>query len=163
MENFINWLKKEKEVNTEEISTSVSVDDIINNVKAVYADKLDIQSEQQVNAAKIAAPQTKPMASPTVAGGKGQVPGPQQGKPQVAKGTLPAQKQQQQQQQPQQQQQQQQQQKPAPGQQAKPLVSDGGTVPVKIGNQTVQLPSDPAQRAKMLQAMLQRGQGQVKN
>lgn len=155
MENFINWLKKEKEVSTEEINNSSSVEDIISNVKAVYTDKLHMQSEQQVNAAKIAAPQTKPMVSPTAAGGRGQVPGPQKGKPQVAQagakpqvaqGTpQPAAQQQ-----------------PAPGQQAKPLVSDGGTVPVKIGNQTVQLPSDPAQRAKMLQAMLQRGQGQVK-
>jgi hypothetical protein len=155
MENFINWLKKEKEVSTEEINNSLSVDDIINNVKAVYADKLSIQTEEQVPAAKIPAPQTKPMSSPTVGGGKGQVAGPQQGKPkvaqagarpQVAQGTpQPAAQQQ-----------------PVPGQQAKPLVSDGGTVPVKIGNQTVQLPSDPAQRAQMLQAMLQRGQGQVK-
>ena len=166
MENFINWLKKEKEVSTEEINNSSSVEDIISNVKAVYTDKLHMQSEQQVvNAAKIAAPQTKPMVSPTAAGGRGQVPGPQKGKPQVAQagakqpqvaqaGAKPqvAQGTPQPAAQPQ----------PAPGQQAKPLVSDGGTVPMQIGGKTVQLPADPTERARMLQVMVQRGQGQVK-
>ena len=145
MENFINWLKKEKEVSTEEINNSLSVDDIINNVKAVYADKLSIQTEEQVPAAKIPAPQTKPMSSPTVGGGKGQVAGPQKVVPQK-KGQVLA---------PQQQQQQQQ---PAPGQQAKPLVSDGASAPTQIQGQKVNLPTNPAAREKMLLAMLNRGQ-----
>jgi hypothetical protein len=157
MENFINWLKKEKEVSTEEINNSLSVDDIINNVKAVYTDKLHMQSEQQVVAAKIAAPQTKPMVSPTAAGGRGQVPGPQKDKPKVAQAGAVAQGTPQPAAQPAAQPQ------PAPGQQAKPLVSDGGTVPMQIGGKTVQLPADPTERARMLQVIVQRGQGQVKN
>jgi hypothetical protein len=152
MENFINWLKKEKEVSTEEINNSLSVDDIINNVKAVYADKLSIQTEEQVPAAKIPAPQTKPMSSPTVGGGKGQVAGPQKVVPQK-KGQVPVLQQKGQAPAPQQ---------PPGQQQAKPLVGDGATAPAQIQGQKVNLPTDPTARAKMLQAMLQRGQGQVK-
>jgi hypothetical protein len=143
MENFINWLKKEKEVSAEEINNSSSVEDIINNVKAVCVDKLSMQTEEQVPAAKSPAPQTKPMSSPTVGGGKGQVAGPQKVVPQQ-KGQAPA---------PQQ---------PPGQQQARPLVGDGGTAPAQIQGQKVNLPTDPTAREKMLKAMLQRGQGQVK-
>jgi hypothetical protein len=42
------------------------------------------------------------------------------------------------------------------------LVGDGGTAPAQIQGQKVNLPTDPTAREKMLKAMLQRGQGQVK-
>jgi hypothetical protein len=45
--------------------------------------------------------------------------------------------------------------------QGKPLVSDGGTVTANIQGKNVKLPADPTQRAKMLQAMLQRPGQQV--